>query len=251
MANSSDNVGGMQSASELKERSKKGLREFFQDRRIKNLVSVLVPGALAAALFPVFGPVVAGAAAVVAVKNGLQLLGISFSDDTIKKIVKPLEGQQLDENDMQDVLQETLQELLPTDKDVNDEAAKALVTVAPEVKEAALTNPKLDQEWLGESLESSLREQGESMAKVAPHVHNLILLDETGLQSARDQLLANWSLVTQEVTAIGSSEVSNIEQGVEGSGAEIKQRVAAEDHSKITGVKQSVRQPEQPKKPTQ
>src|SRR6266566_1549956 len=115
MNNPNDTTSAMQSTPDLKAQSKKGLREFFQDRRIKNLASVLVPGALAAALFPVVGPVVAGAAAVVAVKIGLNILGLTFCDDTIKKLVAPIEGKQLDESAVQDALQDTLEKLLPTD----------------------------------------------------------------------------------------------------------------------------------------
>src|SRR5258708_7534094 len=136
MSNPSDTTNTTPAASTLLEKSRERLIKFFQQPSVKKLVPLLVPSALAAALLPVFGPMVAGAAAVVAVKNGLSLLGISFSDDTIKKLVKPLEGQNLDEDEMQDVLEEALEKLLPEDKQVNDEAAKALVTIAPEVKEA-------------------------------------------------------------------------------------------------------------------
>ncbi len=92
---------GMPSVPELKEQSNKGLREFFQQKSIRNLVNVLVPSALAAILFPIFGPAVAGGAAAVAIQNGLKLLGISLSADTIGKVLKPLEGRQIDESDVQ------------------------------------------------------------------------------------------------------------------------------------------------------
>ncbi len=179
---------GMPSAPELKEQSKKGLREFFQQKSIRNLVNVLVPSALAAILFPVFGPAVAGGAAAVAIQNGLKLLDISLSADTIVKILKPLEGRQIDEGDVQAVLQD----LLPEDKQVNEEAAKALVTVAPEVKEAAMENPKIDSAWLGASLEASLKDQGWIMAKIAPQVHDFIQLDLAALEVERNRLLTNW-----------------------------------------------------------
>src|SRR6266566_4966788 len=144
MINPNDNAHLILPPPELKEQSKKSLREFFQQKSIRNLVNVLVPSALAAILFPVFGPVVAGGAAAVAIQNGLKLLDISLSADTIGKILKPLEGRQIDESDVQAVLAD----LLPKDKQVNDEAAKALVTVAPEVKEAVMANPKIDGAWL-------------------------------------------------------------------------------------------------------
>src|SRR2546421_804053 len=115
-----NNASGMPSAPELKEQSKKGLREFFQQKSIRNLVTVLVPSALAAILFPVFGPAVAGGAAAVAIQNGLKLLGISLSAETVGKILKPLEGRQIDESDVQAVLQD----LLPKDQQVNEEVAK-------------------------------------------------------------------------------------------------------------------------------
>ncbi len=241
MSNPSDTTNTTPAASTLLEKSRERLIKFFQQPSVKKLVPLLVPSALAAALLPVFGPVVAGAAAVVAVKNGLSLLGISFSDDTIKKLVKPLEGQNLDEDEMQDVLEEALEKLLPEDKQVNDEAAKALVTIAPEVKEAALANPKLDTAWLGQSLEISMQQQGQVMANVAPQLRDLVLLDKAELQKARDQLLANWSRITMEVSASRYSEVEDVEQNVEGRGGDVSQRAAADDHSKIKGVKQNTK----------
>jgi hypothetical protein len=78
MTNPTDNTN-LPPAPELKEQSKKSLREFFQQKSVRNLVNVLVPSALAAILFPIFGPVVAGGAAAVAVQNGLKLLGDIFS----------------------------------------------------------------------------------------------------------------------------------------------------------------------------
>src|SRR6266702_4764686 len=225
---------GMPSAPELKEQSKKGLREFFQQKSIRNLVNVLVPSALAAILFPVFGPVMAGGAAAVDIQNGLKLLDISLSADTIGKILKQLEGRQIDESDVQTVLAD----LLPKDKQVNDESAKALVTVAPEVKEAAMANPKIDGAWLEASLEASLKDQGWMMAKIAPQFHDFIQLDLAALEVERNRLLANWSLISQEVTASRGSQVSRIEQNTEGRGGHFKQRVAASDQSAIQDVKQ-------------
>jgi len=232
--NPTNNSSGMPSAPELKEQSKRGLREFFQQKSIRNLVTVLVPSALAAILFPVFGPAVAGGAAAVAIQNGLKLLGISLSAETIGKILKPLEGRQIDESDVQAVLQD----LLSKDQQVNEESAKALVTIAPEVKEAATANPKIDAAWLGASLEASLKDQGWIMAKIAPRIHDFIQLDLAALEVERNRLLANWSLISQEVTASRGSQVSRIEQNMEGRGGHINQRVAASDQSAIQDVKQ-------------
>jgi len=228
---------GMPSVPELKEQSNKGLREFFQQKSIRNLVNVLVPSALAAILFPIFGPAVAGGAAAVAIQNGLKLLGISLSADTIGKVLKPLEGRQIDESDVQIVLQD----LLPKDKQVNDEAAKALVTVAPEVKEAAIANPKIDGAWLAASLEANLKDQGWTMAKMAPQFHDFIRLDPAALEDARNRLLADWPLISQEVTASGGSQVSRIEQNTEGRGGHINQRVAASEQSTIQDTKQGTK----------
>lgn len=238
MINSADSSDIIPSPPELKEQSKKRLREFFQQKSVRNLVNVLVPSALAAVLFPVFGPVVAGGAAAVAVQNALKLVGISFSAESIEKILKPLEGKQIDENDVQTVLEE----LLPKDRQVNDEAAKALVSVTPDLKETALMNPKLDPEWLAKSLETSLKIQGGMMEKIAPELHDLVLLDEAQLIIARERILADWSRFSQEVIATQSSETSNIEQNLEGRGGQISQRVAAEDHSIAKDVKQSIKQ---------
>jgi hypothetical protein len=237
MTNPTNNSSGMPSAPELKEQSRKGLREFFQQKSIRNLVNVLVPSALAAILFPVFGPAVAGGAAAVAIQNGMKLLGISLSADTIGKILKPLEGQQIDESDVQTVLQD----LLLTDKQVNDEAAKALVTIVPEVKEAAMMNPKIDAAWLGASLEASLKDQGWIMGKIAPQFHDFIQLDFAALEVARNRLLADWPQISQEVTASGGSQVSRVEQNMEGKGGHINQRVAASDQSTILDAKQNTK----------
>ncbi len=235
--NPTNTSSGMPSAPELKEQSNKGLREFFQQKSIRNLVNVLVPSALAAILFPVFGPVVAGGAAAVAIQNGLKLLDISLSADTIGKILKPLEGRQIDESDVQTVLQD----LLPKDKQVNDEVAKALVTIAPEVKEAAIANPKIDGAWLAASLEANLKDQGWTMAKIATQFHDFIQLDPAALEDARNSLLADWPLISQEVTASGGSQVSRIEQNTEGRGGQIIQRVAASEQSTIQDVKQGTK----------
>jgi hypothetical protein len=231
-----------QSRPDFKTQSKKGLREFFQDRRIKNLVSVLVPGALAAALFPVFGPAIAGVAAGVAIKNGLNMLGISFSDHTINELVKPLEGKQLDENDVQDLLQETLTELLPKDKQVNEEAAKALVTVVPDIKDAAKANTKIDEVWLAQSLESNLQEQGEMMATIAPRVRNLIQLNDVELLKARDQLLNDWSRLRQEVSATDYGKVKGVQQHAKGDMKDVSQIVSASGHSEVSQVDQDYQQ---------
>src|SRR5437588_12645261 len=106
----------------LLEQSKQRLRAFFQNPYVKKLIPILVPGALAAALLPIFGPVVAGTAAAAAIKNSLALLHIEMSTDTIEKLIKPIEGKQLGENDLQEALTDTLTDLLPTDTKVNEEA---------------------------------------------------------------------------------------------------------------------------------
>lgn len=221
---------------DLLARSRQKLSDFFQNKRIKSLVSILVPGALAAALLPVFGPVVASAAAAVAIKNGLSLLGIVLSDDTIKKLVKPLEGQTLDEDDAQDILQTTLEQLLPQDQQVNDEAAKALVAVAPIVKQAALTNPKLDAMWLGENLETNLTQQGETMAKIASKLRHLVQMENRELEAGVKDLLQHWMQITVEVTASEDSTVSDIMSKAKATGGAIKHKVAADVHSKIEKV---------------
>lgn len=241
MSNSSDDSSGsMPSAAETKAQTKKGLREFFQQPSVKKLVGVLVPGALAAILFPIFGPAVAGTAASIAIQNGLKLLGISFSASTIEKLLKPLEGRKLEEADIQGALEDTLEKLLPSDSQVNEEAAKALVMVTPEVKEAASANPKLEPEWLAESLEINLKDQGWMMARIAPELSELVKLDPAQLEVARQRLLANWTLISQEVTATRSSEVTDVTQKAKGRGGQVSQRVSASDDSKVSGVNQDV-----------
>jgi len=221
----------------LLEQSKQHLRSFFQNPYVKKLTPILVPGALAAALLPVFGPVVAGTAAAVAIKNTLSLLHIEMSTDTIEKLLKPIEGKQLDENDMQEALTDTLTDLLPTDPKVNEEAGKMLVTVAPSLKEAALSNPKLDAEWLGTSLEMNLKEQGETMEKIAPDMHSLILKDGQALEADVQRLLHEWPRIAVEVTATNESKISNVESKARAAGGEIGHRVAADNKSTIEGIK--------------
>jgi hypothetical protein len=237
MSHPLDTTNTAPSGSTLLEKSKARLMAFFQQPSVKKLVPVLVPSALAAALLPAFGPAVAGAVAVIAVKSGLDLLGISFSDDTIKKLAKPLEGQQLDESDMQDILQETLEKLIPEDKQVNEETAKALIAVTPAIKEAALTNPKLDVLWLGASLETNLKQQGEVMARVSSDVRDLMQKEGVEFEAKRQRLLREWPQIVVEVTSTNESKVSNIESKAKAAGGAIGHRIAADNKSTIEGVK--------------
>src|SRR5712691_11574572 len=131
MSNPTDST--MPSAPEMRALAKRSLRDFFKRKSIKNLVSVLVPSALAVILFPIFGPAAAGTAAAAAVKNGLSLLGLSFSIETVEKLLKPIQGKAIDVSDLQGVLAE----LLARDPKVNDEAAMAMVMMMPAIKEAA------------------------------------------------------------------------------------------------------------------
>ena len=89
---------------------------------MKKLTPILVSGALAAALLPIFGPVVAGTMAAVAIKNSLSLLHIELSTDIIEKLLKPIEGKQLEKDVRQDALTDSLTGVLPTDSKVNEEA---------------------------------------------------------------------------------------------------------------------------------
>jgi hypothetical protein len=237
MSNPRDTTNAELSGFTLLEKSRTRLSTFFQQPSIKKLVPVLVPSALAAILLPAFGPAVAGAAAVIAVKRGLDLLGISFSDDTIRKLAKPLEGLQLDDSDLQDILQETLEKLIPEDKKVNEETAKMLIATAPTIKEAALTNPKLDVPWLSASLEANLKQQGEMMARISSDVRNLVQKDGAELEAERQHLLREWSQIVVEVTSINKSRVSNIESKARAVGGSIGHRVAAENESIIESVK--------------
>jgi len=63
------------------------------------------------------------------------------------------------------------------DKQVNEETAKVLVTVVPTIKEAVLSNSKLDSAWLAESLEANLKQQGAMMEKIAPDIRMLLQKD--------------------------------------------------------------------------
>lgn len=221
----------------LWEQSKQRLRTFFHNSYVKKLTPILVPGALAAVLLPIFGPVIAGTAAAVAIKNTLAFLHIEMSTDTIEKLLKPIEGKQLDENDMQEALTDTLKDLLPTDTKVNEEAGKMLVTVVPSLKEAALSNPKLNAEWLGASLEMNLKEQGEMMEKIAPDMHSLILKDGQALEADVQRLLQEWPRIAVEVTATNESKISDVASKARAAGGQIGHRVAADNKSTIEGIK--------------
>jgi hypothetical protein len=233
---STDDTSGTPGAHDVVAQAKQRLRRFFQNEYVKDLVSVIVPSALAAILFPVFGPVVAAPAAAVAVQNGLKALGISFSADSIEKMLKPLEGRSIDESDVKAVLKD----LLPKDEKVNDEAAQALVKVVPDVKEAALDNPKLDPDWLGQSLATSLKEQGGVMARIAPKVDELVHLDDAQLRAAIRDTLANWLSIKQTI-AVSEGEVSNSPQSIKGhiGGGEFAQGIEV-DRGKVGDSGQSV-----------
>jgi hypothetical protein len=211
MSHSTDNTSVTPGDHDIVAQAKQRLHRFFQNEYVKDLVSVLVPSALAAILFPVFGPVVAAPAAAVAVQNGLKAFGISFSADSIEKILKPLEGRSIDESDVKAVLKD----LLPKDEKVNDEAAQALVKVVPDVKEAALDNPKLDPDWLGQSLATNLKEQGGMMARIAPKVNELVHLDDAQVRGAIRDILTNWVSIKQAI-AVSEGEVSNSPQSIRG-----------------------------------
>ena len=221
----------------LLEQSKQRLREFFQNKYVKKLTPILVPGALAAVLLPVFGPVVAGAAAAMAIKNALALLHIEMSTDTIEKLLKPIEGKHLDEDDMQEALTDSLKDLLPTDTKVNEEAAKTLLLVTPDIKEAALSNPRLDAEWLGASLETSLKEQGNMMEKIAPDMHRLILKDGQAFEDDVQRLLRDWPRIAVEVIATNESKISAVDSRARATAGEIGHRMAADNKSTLEGIK--------------
>jgi hypothetical protein len=221
----------------LLEQSKQRLRAFFQNPYVKKLTPILVPGALAAALLPVFGPVVAGTAAAVAIKNALALLHIEMSTDTIEKLLKPIEGKQLDEDDMQEALTDSLKDLLPTDTKVNEEAAKTLLLVAPDLKEAALSNPRLDAEWLGASLEINLKEQGDMMEKIAPDMHRLILKDGQALEADVQRLLQDWPRIAVEVIATNESKISAVDSRARAAAGQIGHRMVADNKSTLEGIK--------------
>jgi hypothetical protein len=222
--------------SSLLAQSKEHLITFFHQPLIKKSISVLVPGILASILFPFFGPVVAAPAAAITIQNSLKLLGISLSNDTTKKILKPLEGKQIDEEDLLDVLQE----ILPADKQVNEEVAKALVTITPMVKEAALTNTKLDANWLGKNLKDNLKDQGETMALIADKVYELIQLDGTQLLETKQKMLANWTRAIQTITVSGSGDVNNSPQHIKGRGGDMTQSISTSEQGKVSGSSQSI-----------
>ncbi|HLX56687.1 MAG TPA: hypothetical protein VKR83_06660 [Ktedonobacteraceae bacterium] len=220
----------------LWEQSRQSLRRFFQQPLVKKSVDALVPGVLAAVLFPIFGPIVAAPTAVMAIQNSLKLIGISLSATTIDKLLNPLKGKQIEEIDILDALQE----VLPKDQQINDEAAKALVTIAPEVKEAALQNKRIDQKWLSENLAANLQAQGGTMAIVAPKVEELIQLDDEQMREAIKRALVNWSHITQTITVSGEGEVSKSPQSIKARDGDLYQGISATGKGKVTESPQSI-----------
>lgn len=234
--NPTENTTNTLSAPELREQSKQKLHKFFQQPLVRKSIDVLVPGVLAAALFPIFGPAIAMPAAAVAIHNGLKLIGVSLSITTIDKLLNSLKGKGTEEIDLLDAFQEAL----PQDKQINGEAAKALVTIAPDIKEAALQNQRLDPKWLAESIATNLKAQGGSMATIAPKAEELFQLNNEEMKEAIRNILANWSHITQTITVSGESEVSTSPQSVKGRGGNISQSISAIDKSKVTGSSQNV-----------
>ena len=115
------------------------------------------------------------------------------------------------------------------------------MVVLPEVKQAALENPKLDPDWLGKSLEISLNDQGETMAILAPQVRDLVKLDQTTLEEKIHALLANWSSNIQEMTATKQGKVTESEQTIEGRGGTSRQTMDSSDMGEISHSKQNIK----------
>lgn len=84
---------------------------------------------------------------------------------------------------MQEALTNSLKYLLLADTMVNEKAAKTLLIVAPEIKEAALTNPRLDADWPGASLETNMKEQSDMMEKIAFVMQSLTLKGGQALEA--------------------------------------------------------------------
>ena len=103
-------------------------------------------------------------------------------------------------------------------KHVNEEAAKTLVIVAPTLKDAALSNPKLDAAWLAESLATNLEQQGAMMERIAPDIRALLQKDGADLEAPVHRLLQDWSHISLEVIATDKSKITvlDLQAKVEG-----------------------------------
>ena len=174
----------------LRERTQQSLRSFFQRPLVRKMASVLIPGLIAAILLPVFGSAIAAGAAAVTVQNSLKLLGIDLSPETTEKLLKPLEGKQLEGSDVQAILEDTLKTLLPEDKQVNEEATRVVIVMVSEIKQAAVASSNTDLEWLRTRLETSLKEQGGKMAEMASQLSALVVLHGEKFKADRERLLA-------------------------------------------------------------
>lgn len=125
-----------------------GLIAFFNSLISKSVVTLsnwsaktLAPALLGAALFPFFGPVgsIAAAVGVAAVVDSIQdqlrplgPLGLHLQDDTVNKLVEPLQGKKFTENELRKVVGEVL-----SDRQANEDLKQFLIKLLPIVREAA------------------------------------------------------------------------------------------------------------------
>ncbi len=118
-----------------------GLTAFFNSL-IFTSAKALFSGILGAALLPFFGPVAAigvtltVAAAVTSIQDELKPLDIDLRDDTIQKLIEPLQGKQPNESELRKVIEEVLSK----DRQANEDLRQFYIDLLPTIRKAASTN---------------------------------------------------------------------------------------------------------------
>jgi hypothetical protein len=123
-------------AQEQKQKVKSGLTNFFGPRAFEliseSINKTLVPALLGAALFPFFGPVgsIATALGVVAVVHSiheqLESSDLHLGENTLNKLVEPLRGKQLNEEE----LRTAILKVLP-DRQANEDLKQFFLDLVP------------------------------------------------------------------------------------------------------------------------
>ncbi len=174
----------------------------------RKVINIVVPGALAAILWPIVGPAVGTAAAVVAVQNGLKALGIGVSDDTAKKLV---EGTDLGEDDYHSFLEQ----LFKNDREANKDAAKVLAATAPAIIDVLKEQEPAEQGELIARIQQSMKDQGGALAETAEEYGALLQKGGETFDHALAALQQRLTKIEQVMIAEGGGTISNSQQEVD------------------------------------
>ncbi len=128
---------------EQKQKVKSGLTKFFGSPTFKLITwstKTFAPALMGAALFPFFGPVgsIAAAMGVAAVVHSIQdqlgPSGLHLQEDTLNKLVEPLQGKQFDEAELREVIGKVL-----PDRQANEDLKQFFIKLLPTIREAKPT----------------------------------------------------------------------------------------------------------------